>query len=174
MMLEAIQSLFQLQWRQQPQYRPLPQNIERTFIPTRGGDLELLICPPSKGPILAPPIFFVHGGFGSAGVWLEWMLYLHQSGYPGTLYACSFRNHGASYSVPYLRMVYGTSFSDVVDDFKACLSAARRREAENGHDEDFIVVGHSSGGGLSQYALATGQINCRALCLVDSIPHFGG
>ena len=36
-----------------------------------------------------------------------------------------------------------------------------------------VVVGHSSGGGLLQYALARSVIKARALVLLDAIPHFG-
>ena len=71
--------LFTLRWTQQePQFRPLPSHIKRTFVTTPGGDLELLICEPDPSDSFAnpklltsqpqPPIFFAHGGYGSAGV----------------------------------------------------------------------------------------------------------
>ena len=173
-MLNSLQSLWTLRWRQQPpQYRPLPPHIERTFVPTPSGDLELLISRPkqfntSPSRVRQPPVLFVHGGFGSAGVWLEWMTYLHESGYNGILYACSLRNHGASYSVPFWKMVWQTPLEACATDLLACLKHAK---ADAG--EDLVLIGHSSGGGLSQYVLSKGECQARALCLVDAIPHFG-
>ena len=173
-MYEAIRSLFTLGWSpQRPQYRPLPQHVTRTLVPSSGGDLELLTSKPTNPDPTAPAIFFAHGGYGSAGVWLEWMTYLHDAGYQGRLYAFSARNHGASYSVCYFKMVYRTSLNHIASDMKTAFDFARKQEAADGNSQDLILVGHSSGGGLAQYALAKGLLRCRALCLVDSVPHFG-
>lgn len=168
-MLEALLSLLTLRWTSQPpQYHPLPAHIERAFVKTPRGDLELLISQPKdKGD--APPVFFAHGGYGSASVWIDFIHHLHHAGYRGPLYAYSFRNHGASYSVSYLNMVYRTPLASCVEDLRSCLEYARQH-AESG---EFAVVGHSSGGGLLQHALARGLIKARALCLLDAIPHFG-
>lgn len=172
--MEALKSLFTLRWRQEPRIRPLPAHIQRTFIKSPGGDLELLTCHPKHPDPTAAPLFFAHGGYGSAGVWLEWMTYLHDAGYGGTLYAYSARNHGASYSLSYFRMVYGTSINDIAADLRLCYDSTRKQEqAANGKDAELTLVGHSSGGGISQYALAHGLLSCRALCLVDAIPHYG-
>ena len=154
-MLDAIQSLFTLRWAQRPQLRPLPDHVKRTFVPSPGGDLELLISKPKSTNNSSPAIFFTHGGYGSAGVWLEWMTYLHESGYQGTLYACSARNHGGSFSVPYFRMVYRTSHDDMASDLTTCLRHAQNQEATTQtSDANVVLVGHSSGGGLAQYCLA--------------------
>lgn len=169
--MDAMVGLVNLQWSQQPsRIRPLPSHIERKYVSTDGGDLELLISRPKRpSTVASPPIFFAHGGIGSAGVWLEWMEYLHKSGYPGTLYAGSIRNHGASYPVPYLQMVYRTSFEACVDDVLACLKHA---QSDVG-GQPMVLVGHSSGGGIAQYILSQGLAQTRGLCLVDAIPHFG-
>lgn len=172
--MEAIRSLFTLKWRQQPHLRPIPEHIQRTFINSPGGDLELLVCHPKHRDPSALPIFFAHGGYGSAGVWLEWMTYLHEAGYGGTLYAYSARNHGASYSLSYLRMVYSTPIEHIASDFQLCYDFVHKQEqAANSQSAEMILVGHSAGGGLSQYALANGLVRCRALCLLDTIPHYG-
>ncbi|KAK3718504.1 hypothetical protein LTR37_005008 [Vermiconidia calcicola] len=93
--------------------------------------------------------------YGSAGVWLEWMTYLRESGYQGTLYAYSARNHGGSFSVPYFRMVYRTSHDDMASDLTTCLRHAQNQEATTQtSDANVVLVGHSSGGGLAQYCLA--------------------
>ena len=174
-MLEALYSIFTtLTWQQQnSQCRPLPQHVTRTLVPSRGGDLELLTSTPSIPDSQTPAIFFAHGGYGSAGVWLDWMTYLHNAGYQGPLYAYSVRNHGASYPVPYLSMVYRTSLDDVAGDLKTAFDFAKKQEVAEGRSEDMVLVGHSSGGGLAQYALSKSMISCRALCLVGAIPHFG-
>lgn len=168
-MLDAITSLCTLRWTQKPQVRPLPPTVSRAYLPTLGGELELLISKPKTPDPNAPPILFVHGGCGHASVWLEWMTYLHETGYGGTRYSYSARSHGVSYPVPYFRMVYGTSLDDMADDLVACVQAVR--EMEGGRDA--VLVAHSSGGGLAQYALANGLVECRALCLLDAVPHFG-
>ena len=168
-MLDAITSLFNLRWIQHPQIRPLPSTISRTHVSSPGSDLELLCSKPKRANPTAAPILFIHGGCGHASVWMEWMTHLHEAGYGGALYSYSARNHGASYTVPYFRMVYRTSVADMFDDLASCVDAVR--EMEDG--KDAILVGHSSGGGLAQYGLASERVKCRALCLLDAVPHFG-
>lgn len=170
-MLQALQTLFRLRWTQQPQYRPLPSHIERTFVQTPTGPLELLVCDPRKPSVdgTCPAIFFVHGGYGCASVWLEWMTYLYEHDYPGRLYAYSVRNHGASHAVSYFQMVFNTSLDDVTGDLATCVNHSQELNA----DQSTAIVAHSAGGGLAQYALAKGLIRARALCLVDAVPHFG-
>lgn len=168
-MVEALRSLTTLRWSTQPpQYRPLLPHVERVFVKTDHGDLELLISRPKQCSDV-PPVFFAHGGYGSAGVWLEFMDHLHNSGYSGLLYAYSFRSHGASYPVSFFNMVYRTSMDSCVEDLHACFEYAKR----DARTDDLVVAGHSSGGGLLQYALARGVIRARALVLLDAIPHFG-
>lgn len=168
-MAEALRSLATLRWSSQPpKYRPLPQHVERVFVKTEHGDLELLISRPKQCSDV-PPVIFAHGGYGSAGVWLEFMDHLHRLGYSGVLYAYSFRNHGASYPVSFLDMVYRTSLESCVEDLRACFEHAK----QDARSDDLVVVGHSSGGGLLQYALAQNVIKARALVLLDAIPHFG-
>ncbi|KAK5683245.1 hypothetical protein LTS10_004776 [Elasticomyces elasticus] len=177
-MSAAITGLFNLQWSQQrPRLRPLPAHIERIFVPTSGGDLELLICRPtspstdtSAGHKLStPPVFFAHGGFGSAGVWLEWMEHLHFSGYQGTLYACSKRNHGASYSVPYFRMVWKTSLADCAADLVSCMKHAQ----EDAGAAELVLVGHSAGGGLAHLEIYKNWLKHDPWFPLRSLLHFG-
>lgn len=54
------------------QPEPLPKGIERIFIDSPGGKLEILSAVPKPDAIYhsKPPIFFQHGGFGCAQVWL--------------------------------------------------------------------------------------------------------
>ena len=186
---DSIVTLFTLKWTQQePKFRSLPPHIKRTLVHTPAGDLELLICEPkplSTGHSSAssksqPPIFFAHGGYGSAGVWLEWMTYLHKHNYSGTLYAYSVRNHGASYPLPYWRMVFNTPFEHIQADMVACLEHVNKREQQqNSTARPPILIGHSSGGGLAQSLLSGAsadprlRVKASGLCLVDAIPSYG-
>ncbi|PIA93747.1 hypothetical protein CB0940_05196 [Cercospora beticola] len=168
--MQAIRTLGHLRWSTQaPQARPLPPHIKREFVQTESGDLELLVCEPKSGQAAKSGVFFVHGGYGSAGVWLEWMNYLFENNYPGRLYAYSARNHGASFAVSYLDMVFRTSLNAIASDLTACVNWA---ESDN-EGGKLVLVGHSSGGGLSQYCLAKNLVTAHALCLVGAIPHFG-
>ncbi|KAJ9650448.1 hypothetical protein H2198_010241 [Neophaeococcomyces mojaviensis] len=185
-LVDSLISLFTLQWTQsEPKLRPLPPHIKRTFVSTPGGDIELLICEPAHAADTAtqkqPPVFFAHGGYGSAGVWLDWMTYLRNRNYSGTLYAYSVRNHGASYSLPYWRMVFQTPFEDPQSDMMACLDyvAQQQKQSSATSARPPILVGHSSGGGLSQVLLSGASLNpalrtkASGLCLVDAIPSYG-
>lgn len=93
------------------------------------------------------------------------MNYLHTRNWGGTIYAYSLRNHGASYTLPYREMVHKVTFEDLQSDMKACLN-----EVEG--DRAPIIVGHSSGGGLSQVLLSKG-VKASGLCLIGAITSYG-
>lgn len=40
--------------------------------------------------------------------------------------------------------------------------------------EDIVLIGHSAGGGLSQYLLSTGRAQVGGLVLMAAFPNFGG
>jgi pimeloyl-ACP methyl ester carboxylesterase len=167
---EALKSLRDLQWiPQPPSFRPLPDHIQRAFVTTEHGDLELLSSRPRQCHSDVPPVFFAHGGYGSAGVWLEFMNRLHHAGYSGLLYAHSIRNHGASCTVSFYKMVYRTSLDACVVDLRACFEYA----IKDAGSDDMVVVENSDGGGLLQYALDSGVVEARALGLLNAVSHFG-
>lgn len=166
-MFDYLTSYWTLRWTQQRQYHPLPPNITRSFVKTPAGDIELLTAEPARPNPEAAPIFFVHGGNGHAAVWLEFMTHLAQT-YGARTYAYSLRNHGASFPVSYLRMVWFTSLDDLADDLTASIKEATQKEGQAP-----IVVAHSSGGGLAQYIISKGRVQVRALSLVGAVPHFG-
>ena len=148
-------------------FHPTPSNFTCTFVKTQAGDIELLIAEPSRPDREAAPIFFVHGGNGHASVWLEWMTHLSET-YGARTYAYSLRNHGASFPVPYFRMVWRTSLDELASDLTSAIDEATTREGK-----EPIVVAHSSGGGLAQYVLSKSLVKARALVLVGAVPHFG-
>ena len=109
-----------------------------------------------------PSLFHANASFR-----LEWMTHLSQT-YGGRTYAFSLRNHGASFPVPYFRMVWLTSFDDLASDLAISIKEATSREGQ-----EPLVVAHSSGGGLSQYIISQGLVTVRGLGLVGAVPHFG-
>ncbi|KAB5583381.1 Alpha/Beta hydrolase protein [Coniochaeta sp. 2T2.1] len=166
---------FQLSYRylffRPPPHRPtpLPEGIERLFADTPPGKIEILYAAP-KGEHAdknASPVFFVHGGMGSAWVWLEYMTYLSERGVP--CYAVSMRGHGESWCPSYLRMVWLTTKRDLADDVVAGIRFAQAREGGN----EVVLVGHSSGGGLSQFILSEGDVTAKGLTLMGAVPGFG-
>lgn len=154
-----------------PPHRPtsLPDGIVRFFADTSSGRIEILYAAPRGGSKDrdASPIFFVHGGMGSAWVWLEYMTYLSDRGVP--CYAVSMRGHGESWSPSYLRMVWLTTKRDLADDVVAGIRFVRERERGN----EIVLVGHSSGGGLSQFILSEGDVEVKGLALMGAVPGSG-
>ncbi|KLU89409.1 hypothetical protein MAPG_08380 [Magnaporthiopsis poae ATCC 64411] len=161
---------------------PLPDGVERFFTKTSSGDLEMLYAAPvtdGTKPSPAPkPILFVHGGMGSAWVWLEYMQYLSARGIP--CYAVSLRGHGESWHPSYLRMVYGTRRLDLANDVVAALRAIQFHDASvDAAALEVVLVGHSSGGGLSQYILQAPWLaklrppRICGLALLGAVPGFG-
>ncbi|EON60926.1 hypothetical protein W97_00136 [Coniosporium apollinis CBS 100218] len=89
-------------------------------------------------------------------------------------YALSLRGHGGSFYPSFLRMLYATFKSDLADDLVAGIEFAERRERETGAEDGRVVlVGHSSGGGLSQDVLSRGRVRVRGLVLAAAVPGYG-
>ncbi|KAF2838796.1 alpha/beta-hydrolase [Patellaria atrata CBS 101060] len=154
---------------------PLPSHITRIFVPSPDGPLELLSAQsPSSynGPAKAP-FFFAHGGTGHASVWLEWMTFFSQR-HNIPCYALSIRGHGFSWYPSYIRMVYFTSKRALADDLVTGIKYAQQKEQKKtGKPTDIVLVGHSSGGGLSQIVLSSKDVQAKGLALVASIPCYG-
>lgn len=148
---------------------PLPAGIERHFLETPGGDIEVLCAapaPPSRSDDVTP-LFFVHGGMGGAWVWAEYMQYFSARGIP--CYAVSMRGHGDSWYPSFLRMCYFTTKRMLADDVVAAVRWAQAREA----GREVVLVGHSSGGGLSQFILSQQELKVKGLVLAGAVPGFG-
>lgn len=146
----------------------LPSAIERLFVETPGGNIEVLYAKPktsSAGP--QSPVFFVHGGMGGAWVWIEYLEYFSARGIP--CYAVSMRGHGDSWCPSFLRLVYCTTKSMLADDVVAGIRWAQEREG----GREVVLAAHSSGGGLSQYILSDRRIRVKGLALVAAVPGFG-
>lgn len=168
---------FVLQWRvpspNPPAGTPLPQGIERTYVKTGSGPLELLFAAPSGTDAIKPPLFFAHGGFGCASVWLNYMLYFSKHGYP--CYAVSYRGHGNSW-YPGFWQLYFTSRGTIGEDLVAGIKEAERLETKRRNSEEtvrMVLISHSAGGALSQYVLSRGLAKVQGFCMFAAVPGFG-
>jgi pimeloyl-ACP methyl ester carboxylesterase len=149
-------------------FHPLPDHVQREYVPTPGGPIELIVSQTKSTSLKRAPVLFVHGGFGHASVWLEWMTYL-STRYDARLYAVSVRNHGASHSCrSWWQMVYQTTLDDICSDIVAAINEIERREGVAP-----ILVTHSAGGATVQYILANGMVTTPALALTGAVPHYG-
>lgn len=147
--------------------QPVPEGLERRWIETPNGSLEILCTIPQPAAVTSsPPIFFCHGGMGSAWVWTEYMQYLAARGV--NCYAISLRGHGESWHPSYLRMVFATTRRMLSDDLVAGIEWAQAREGFQ-----VVLVGHSSGGGLCQGILSEGRLVVKALALLAAVPAYG-
>ncbi|KAF2273043.1 alpha/beta-hydrolase [Westerdykella ornata] len=172
---------FILQWRtpspNPPAPTPLPPGITRTYIPTSAGPLELLSSLPSStsDPTQPerPPLFFAHGGFGCAFFWVPYMQFFSARGYP--CYAVSYRGHGGSWYPGLLRMYFAPR-SKLVEDLVDGVKYAEGLEKERrGGKEDVkaVLIAHSNGGQLAQYALSRGLVTVGGYCHFAAVPAFG-
>lgn len=147
--------------------------IQRQFIQTSSGRLELLVAAPKTNTQpRKQPIFFAHGGCGGAAVWLEWMEYFSQE-HDIPCYAVSYRGHGSSWYPGYLRMYFTSKWTLGADLVSGIKHVERVESEKTGEDVKVVLVGHSSGGGLSQMILDSGDVQVSALALVAAIPIFG-
>jgi pimeloyl-ACP methyl ester carboxylesterase len=65
-------------------------------------------------------------------------------------------------------MVFATSRRALSDDLVAGVEWVQAREGS-----EVILVGHSSGGGLSQGILSEGRVDVKALVLLGAVPAYG-
>jgi pimeloyl-ACP methyl ester carboxylesterase len=113
--------------------------------------LELVHQPPASSTGL-PPVLFVHGFNHAAWCWRHWMAAASADGFPA--YALSLRGHGSS-ARPATRARLSTYVRDVLD------------VARSIPDGPVVLVGHSFGGLVVQYAIS--HYPARAAVLVAPI-----
>jgi len=169
---------FALQWRAPSPNPPnpstsLPNGVNRSYLNTASGPLELLSAIPTDAKSSKPPLFFAHGGFGCASIWLSYMTYFSSRGYP--CYAISYRGHGNSWYPGFWRM-YFTSRGTMAEDLRAGDREVEKLETERRGAEEkvrAVLVAHSAGGALSQYALSRGLVTVQGFCMLAAVPGFG-
>ena len=94
------------------------------------------------------------------------MQYLAQNGV--TSYAVSTRGHGESWHPNFFRMLYATTKRMLGNDLVAAI-----KEVETKEGSEVVLVGHSSGGGLSQFVVNEGDVKVKGLALLDAVPGTG-
>lgn len=146
--------------------QPVPEGLERIWVDSPLGRLELLTAVPTASKNDGPPVFFCHGGMGGAWVWAEYMRFLAAQGV--RCYAISLRGHGDSWHPSYLRMVFATTRGMLCDDLVRGIEWVQNKEKN-----EVMLVGHSSGGGLSQAILSEGRVHVKGLALLGAVPCFG-
>lgn len=167
-----------LSWTASTEECSLPSSITRTYVQTPDGPLELLVAQPSSTTQpRKKAILFQHGGFGAAAVWIPFMQYFSQiHGHP--CYAASLRGHGASWKPGFFRLLLLTGKATMARDLGYVLNTVQGYEAgqRQGYidPEDVVLVGHSAGGGLSQYFLSQSLAQVGGLVLMGAFPNFGG
>lgn len=83
-------------------------------------------------------------------------------------YALSLRGHGLSWYPSFISMVWFTTKRALANDLVSGIKYVEGKEKT-----EVVLVGHSSGGGLSQIILDAGDVNVAGLVLAASIPCYG-
>ncbi|QRW22736.1 alpha/beta hydrolase family protein [Rhizoctonia solani] len=153
-----------------------PSGTHRHYLSTPAGHLEVLYALPNHKTIDSPaeeswksPVLFLHGGFGSANCYSNFLPRFAERGHP--VYSLSLRGHGRSWRPSYWAL-YFTPKQVLADDVAAGLKFIRERHPNAGPT---TLVGHSSGGGLSQHVIDSGKgEGVGKLVVLAGIPSFGG
>ncbi|CAE6472577.1 unnamed protein product [Rhizoctonia solani] len=153
-----------------------PPRTNRHYLSTPAGHLEVLYAFPGGATIDSPveeswkaPVLFLHGGFGSANCYSNFLPWFAERGHP--VYSLSLRGHGRSWHPSYWAL-YFTPKHVLAEDVAAALGFIRRRHPNAGPT---TLVGHSSGGGLSQHVVDAGKgEGVGKLVVLAGIPSFGG
>ncbi len=114
------------------------------------GNLVVLRALPAQAT--RRPTLFVHGIFGQAVLWSEWLTFFAERGFPA--YAVNLRGRGGS--VPNVDLGRAT-IGDFADDVRAVLTELARDGSVP------ALVGHSMGGLIAQRVAADGGVAAVAL-----------
>ncbi|KAL7275409.1 hypothetical protein RUND412_001647 [Rhizina undulata] len=153
-----------------PQPPPLPNGVERGFIESPDGRLELLVAAPANlgGGEEKPVLLFVHGGFGTASCFLNFLPYFSSRSYPS--YSLSLRGHGLSHNPGFWRMNW-TSKHTFATDIAFAISYIRTIPSSLGRE--IILIGHSTGAGLAQYLADKELETVNGIVMLAGDPGFG-
>jgi pimeloyl-ACP methyl ester carboxylesterase len=148
---------------------PPPQGLQRHLLGPHGRQLEVLSAHPPPGTPVHGVLVLQHGGFGSALCWKYFLPFLAARGYHA--YAPSLRGHGLSWRPSFLGQFFTTKDTLAREDLGSAVAWVRKQHSGQG----IALVGHSAGGGLSQYATQQGYVgHLRKLVLMAAFPPQGG
>ncbi|KAF7984945.1 hypothetical protein HWV62_9871 [Athelia sp. TMB] len=166
------------QWTSKPNKiipdEALPINTTRHLIPIPSGSIKILAIEPSVSQQQRDHyLFFQHGAFGHASMWLPSASFLSQE-HNYSCYAISIRGHGASWVPEYFQMwimSLRTAGGDSVAGIEWAKVEARKRsgEAEGG----MVLVGHSIGGAIMRSILLRHLVKVDGLVLLTPISGSG-
>ncbi|KAL0070146.1 hypothetical protein AAF712_002636 [Marasmius tenuissimus] len=147
--------------------RPLPEGLKRVFANgANGGKIELIT---NAGEVEGDqaPLLMVHGGMGSARCYDLWAEHLARKG--RRVYCISLSGHGHTHRPEnFNAMPVGDFAQDI-------LSAVRYISSLHPNTPAPVLIGHSAGGGLSQYTVADAPPNTfSGVILLAPFPSTGG
>ena len=90
-------------------------------------------------------------------------------------YAMSCRGHGKSWYPGFWQLYFSTRHT-MAEDLAAGVKFVEGAAGERRGGEEkirVVLVAHSAGGALSQYALSRGMIKVSAYCMFAAVPGFG-
>ncbi|THU87377.1 alpha/beta-hydrolase [Dendrothele bispora CBS 962.96] len=124
------------------------------------------------------PLVFLHGGMGSARCYDRWMDYFAKQG-RRKVFSISLRAHGNSTRPPNFTHLTKASFADDLDTALTAITNLINPNANAKPSNRPVLIGHSAGGGLSQYYLSsttvpTSSHTPQALILLAPFPPSGG
>lgn len=145
---------------------PLPNGVSRLTTPE---GLELLVAKPEENQLSSAPLLLVHGGYGTAHCYSKWLPYLASRG--RIAYSLSLTGHGQS---PRPGNFINMTVTDFVRDVEHTIDLIHSYHPELPRP---VLVGHSSGGGVSQCFLSNVPTGAEppvsGVVLVDAIPPTG-
>ena len=139
-----------------------------SFLNSPSGLLELCTAVPAIGKANnRPPVLFLHGTNCAAACYKVFLPLFAAKGF--TAYALSLRGHGESYKMSWFWMMFLTTLDNFADDVVCAIDYIKENDGQAP-----VLVGHSFGGGVLQYLLASRGIRVPGLVLLASAPLSGG
>lgn len=72
--------------------------------------------------------------------------------------------------------MYFTSRATMAEDLKAGINEVEKLETQRQDAQEkirVVLIAHSAGGALSQYALSRGLVKVQGFCMLAAVPGFG-
>ncbi|KAI3595149.1 alpha beta hydrolase fold protein [Moniliophthora roreri] len=148
--------------------KPLPEGIKRIYVDGVDGKLEVLTNEKSEdGHPEDAPLLMIHGGMGSARCYDKWAVYFASKG--RKVYSLSIRGHGLSNRPDNFNSLTNADFCKDIASVVVYITESHPTSPAP------VLIGHSAGGGLSQYTVSTLKPNTfSGVILLAPYPNTGG